>query len=115
MHGNPLITASTYIPHEESDNNTRDRIWEELNEHIRSIPEAVNIIIVGDLNTSIHARKEEEEDYIGPNILGKGIEFLRQKEHNTPEDKTTNRDHLIMLLKANDMKVMNTYFYKESK
>ena len=30
MHGNPMIIISTYIPHDDSDNNSRDRVWEDL-------------------------------------------------------------------------------------
>ena len=30
-HENPLILISAYIPHDDSDNNSRDRVWEDLN------------------------------------------------------------------------------------
>ena len=115
MHGNPMIIISAYIPHDDSDNNSRDRAWEDLSGFIGEIPEAISVIVLGDLNTNLHTRKADEEDHIGPNIYGKGAQFLRNKELLTPAEKTTNREHLIMLLRANDLKVANTLFQKEDK
>ena len=115
MHGNPLIIISAYISHDDSDNNSRDRVGEDLSGFIGDIPEAKKVIVLGDLNTNLHTRKEGEENHIGPNIYGRGAEFLRNKELLTPAEKATNREHLIMLLRANDMKVANTYFHKEDK
>ena len=115
MHGNPIIIISTYIPHDDSDNNPRDRAWEDLSGLIGDIPEAINVIVLGDQNTNLHTNKADDADHIGPNIYGKGAYFLRNKELLTPAEKTTNREHFIMLLRANDMKVANTYFQKEDK
>ena len=82
---------------------------------IGEIPEAITVTVLGDLNTNLQTRKADEEDHLGPNIYGKGAEFLRNKELLTPAEKTTNREHLIMLFSANDMKVANTYFRKDDK
>ena len=38
MHGNPIIIISAYIPHDDSDNNSRDKVWEYLNGFIGDIP-----------------------------------------------------------------------------
>ena len=43
------------------------------------------------------------------------MHFLRNKEHNTPANKTTNRDYLVNHLRATDMKVANTYYQKPYK
>ena len=116
MHGNPLVIISSYIPHDESnDEQKRQGAWEELTNYIIEIPEAKNVIIMGDINTNIHARKEGEEDHVGGQVFGKGMDFLRAKEQMTPDWKTTNREHLMTLLRTTDMKVMNTYFQKEPK
>ena len=72
MHGNPLIIISVYIPHDDSDDNSRDRVWEDLNGFIGNIPEAIHVIVLGDLNTNLHTRKEGEENQIGSNIYGRG-------------------------------------------
>ena len=106
MHGDPLIIASVYIPHENTnDERIRQRAWEDLTDFITETPEAIRTIIMGDLNTNLHAKKEDEEEHIGPHIFGKGIDFLRNKEHNTPANKTTNREYLVNHLRATDMKI----------
>ena len=116
MHGNPLIIASVYIPHENTnDERIRQRAWEDLTDFITETPEAINTIIMGDLNTNLHAKKEDEEEHIGPHVFGKGTEFLRNKEHHTPANKTTNREYLVNHLRATDMKIANTYFQKPNK
>ena len=72
MHGSPLVIISVYIPHGDSDNNSRDRVWEYLSGFIGDIPEAIHVIVLGDLSTNLHIRKEGEENHIGPNIYGRG-------------------------------------------
>ena len=78
-------------------------------------PEAINTVVLGDLNTNIHARKEEEEGHIGPHIYGRGMDCLRNKEHNTLANKTANREHMVNHLRATDMKGANTYYQKPDK
>ena len=43
------------------------------------------------------------------------MDFLRNKEHNTLANKTTNREYLMNHLSATDMKVANTYYQKPNK
>ena len=43
------------------------------------------------------------------------MDFLRNKEHNTPANNTTNRDYLVNHVRATDMKVANTYYQKPDK
>ena len=79
MHGNPLIIASGYIPHENTnDERIRQRAWEDLADFVTETSEAINVIIIGDLNTNIHAN-QEEDGHIGPHIYGRGMDFLRSK------------------------------------
>ena len=81
MHGNPIMLASAYIPHDDTkDDRIRQRAWEDLTNLINETPEANNTIILGDLNTNIHARKEEEEGHIGPHIW---------KRNGFPEEQRT--------------------------
>lgn len=77
---------------------------------IRSISHNKNVVVLGDFNAAIHARKEGEEECLGPHICGKGIAFLREKEGLLPE--SMNRSTPIELLKEYDMRCMNTYFEK---
>ena len=76
MHGNLLIIASAYIPHDDTnEDRVRQRAWEDLPNFVNETPEAINTVILGDLNTNVHARKEDEEGHIGPHIHGRGIYF----------------------------------------
>ena len=61
MHGNPLVIISAYMPHDDSDNQSRERTWEDPTGYLGTIPEAINIIVLGDLNVNLHARKNGEE------------------------------------------------------
>ena len=116
MHGNPLIIASVYIPHENTnDERTRQRAWEDLTDFVTEASDAIDTILIGGFNTNIHAKKEEEDGHVGPQVNGKGMEFLRNKDHNTPADKATNREYLMNHLRATDIKVANTYYQKPNK
>ena len=112
MHGSPFIIASVYIPHE---NTNDERAWEDPTDFVTETSEAIDTILIGDFYTSIHAKKEEEDGHIGPHVYGRGMDFLRNKEHNTPANKTTNREYLMNHLRATDMKVANTYYQKPNK
>jgi hypothetical protein len=70
--------------------------------------------VCGDFNASLHARKEDEEQYIGPHVFGKGPAFLANKER-AAGNRVTNRTALTNLLRELDMKCMNTYFPKLNK
>ena len=58
MHGNPMVIASTYIPHDQTPDIPRQHAWDLLDETITLTPIAKHLILLGDLNTSLHARKE---------------------------------------------------------
>ena len=46
-HGNPIIIASAYVPHENTnDDRTRQRTWENLTNFTNETPEAINTIIL---------------------------------------------------------------------
>ena len=62
-----------------NDERFRQRAWEDLTNFVTEAPGAINTVVMGDLNTNIHARKVEEEGHIGPHIFGRGLEFLRDK------------------------------------
>ena len=72
-----------------------------------------NIVILGDFNAALHARKEGEEECLGPHIRGKGLAFLREKEGLLLENM--NRNIPVELFKEHDMRCMNTYFEQPSK
>ena len=110
MHGNPLVILTAYMPHDASAEIKRLAAWEEMSNRIRSISHNKSVVVLGDFNAAIHARKEGEEKCLGPHKWGKGIVFLREKEGLLPENM--NRNILIEPLKEHDIRCMNTYFEK---
>ena len=75
-HGHNLVILGVYIPHDLVHEPTRTNIWEKLSRKINELSTNRNVIALGDFNASLHARKADEEQYIGNNILGKGLQFL---------------------------------------
>ena len=97
MHGNPLVILTAYMPHDASAETKRLTAWEEMSSRIRNITHN-NIVILGDFNAALHARKEGEEECLGPHIWGKGLTCLREKQGLLPENM--NRNILVELLAA---------------
>ena len=113
MHGNPLVILTAYMPHDASAEIKRLAAWEEISNRIRNVTHNKNVVVLGDLNAALHARKEGEEECLGPHVWGKGLAFLRGKEGLVRENM--NRNILIELFKEHDMRCMDTYFEKPSK
>ena len=103
MHGNPMVIASTYIPHDQTPAIPRQHAWDLLDETITQTPIVKSLILFGDLDTSLHARKEGEDDYIGEHIFGKGMPFLTLKETYIPAWKIDNRGMLANLIRTHDL------------
>ena len=36
-----------------------------------------NVVVLGDFNAAMHARREGEHEVLGPRVCGKGIRLLR--------------------------------------
>ena len=115
MHGDPLVIASTYIPHDQTPNIPRQPAWELLDEAVAQTPIAQHLVLLGDFNTSLHARKEGGEDYIGEHIFGKGMRFLTLKETYKPAWKTDNKEMLTNLIRTRDLNIKNTFFEKDAR
>ena len=58
MHGNPLVIASIYVPHDQTADNQRHKAWESIEHIVTSTPITKNLILIGDYNTSLHAKKD---------------------------------------------------------
>ena len=111
MHGNPLVILTAYMPRDASAEINRVATWEDMSNKIRGISHNKNVVVLGDFNAAVHARKEGEEERLGLHVWGKGIAFLREKEGLLPE--SMDRNILIELLKEHDMmRCMSTYFEK---
>ena len=114
MHGNPMVIASSYIPHDQTPDIPRQHAWDLLDETITQTPVAKNLILFGDVNTSLHAKKGGEEDYIGEHIFGKGMPFPTLKATYIPAWKTDNREMLANLIRTHDL-IAKHMFNKPSK
>ena len=94
------MPAHIYVPHGQVPDIPRQHAWELLGETIAQTPIAKHIILLGDFNTSLHARKEGEEDSIGEHMFGKGMAFLTPKEEYKPVWKTDNREILTNMIRT---------------
>ena len=54
------------MPHDASDGIKRLAAWEEMSYRFRNILHNKNVVVLGDFNAAIHARKEGEEECLGP-------------------------------------------------
>ena len=66
------------------------------------------VFLGGDFNARIHHRYDSELDIMGPNIFGRGREYLERVSLNTKE----NRDLLVDFCRANMLRILNTEFFK---
>lgn len=77
MHGNRLVIIAAYIQHLLVEENLRVDTWARLEDLAIGIPQAENLIVLGDLNLSLHARRPGEAEILGLNISGKHVKHLR--------------------------------------
>ena len=89
MHGNPLAILSAYMPHAASNEINRLAAWEEMANRIGEISDNMSVVVLGDFNAAIHARKPGEEECLGPHIWVKGLRFVIENEGLFPENMNT--------------------------
>ena len=112
MQGNIFVHMTAYIPHDQVAEETRAQNWDSLEHRTLEIPEAKNLIIVGDFNSALHTRKQGEEDVLGPNIYGKGAEHLQRIEDRMADETRNNRMYLLDYLRTTGAIHANTFFEK---
>ena len=110
MQGNRLVLMTAYIPHDQVAEETRAQSWDSLEHRTLEIPEARNLIIVGDFNSALHTRKQGEENVLGPNIYGKGAEHLQRIEDRMADENRNNKMYLLDYLRTTVSIHANTYF-----
>ena len=86
--GNNMVIIGAYIPHDDVQEAKRIEVWEKLGDRIQEISSNKNVIVCGDFNASLHARKEGEEQHIGPHTFCKRPVFLANKEPLETEPQT---------------------------
>ena len=70
MHGNSLVILSAYMPHDASNEINRLAAWEEMANRIGELSHNKNVVVLGDFNAAIHARKPGEEECLGAHTYG---------------------------------------------
>ena len=95
-----------YAPQSGHSTETKEDFYDDLQTVYSECQEAV--FLGGDFNARIHHRYDSELDIMGPNIFGRGREYLERVSSNTKE----NRDLLVDFCRANMLRILNTDFYK---
>ena len=75
-HGSNLVILGVHIPHDDVHEPTRTNIWEQFSRKTNELSTNRSVIVLGDFHASLHARQQDEEQHIGNNILGKGLQVL---------------------------------------
>ena len=59
MAGGNLTILTAYVPHDQTNQQEdRSKAWAELDERLAQIPPFKNVVVLGDLNAALHARKQ---------------------------------------------------------
>ena len=108
-----LSLVSVYVPQSRREEEERTDFADELGKVIDRCQRKGAALILGDFNARIHARLRGEDAILGPHIYGAGVEKLQSGVWD--QGGRTNRDLLMEICAAQDLKVMNTWFKKEEK
>ena len=101
--GAPVYIYSVYAPNQKPEHEAlRAAFWNKLTKLVQKRSQAAFYYVLGDLNTRLHGRTEEEVDVLGPHIWGKGPLCIE-------EDRTTNRHHAMKLCHQEQLVFANTY------
>ena len=87
-----------YAPHNKHDLEiVKTPFWEHLENIIARLPRPEPVFIIGDFNVRLQGRRQDEVDYLGPHILGRGRNYIS-------DEPGSNRRLLLDLLKGADLK-----------
>ena len=87
-----------YAPHNKHDLEiVKTPFWEHLKNIIARLPRPEPVFIIGDFNVRLQGRRQDEVDYLGPHILGRGRNYIS-------DEPGSNRRLLLDLLKGADLK-----------
>ena len=85
------------------------QVQNELMESTRALPR----MVVGDMNTRWHGRRDYEKHRLGPYIFGKGIRYVRRKEQREPA-LFENRELVWKIMVDEDIIFANSFFQKSN-
>ena len=68
------------------------------------------VLIIGDWNVRLQARREDEQHIIGPYVYGRGSEFMEHCERR--QIIASNRELMINTMNTHELVITNTWFQK---
>ena len=101
-----LSIMSVYIPQSGRPVEEREGTFEIVAEVKKKLEAKGPVLIMGDFNARLHARRAGEGEVIGGHIYGRGTEAL------DPPELMPNRDLLVGFCRDEGYQVMNTWFAK---
>ena len=107
----PLCILNGYAPQSLKSLEEKEAFYHQLEQLILKFKTTHIVMCMGDFDARLHYRLESEEDVIGPNIFGKGKEYVQQQSNNTIES----RDQFVQFCIGTGMIIMNTQFEKKNK
>ena len=95
--GGNFHLIGVYAPHSGHDFDTvREPFWDELENHLTTIPQPEPIYLTGDFNVRFQACHKNDEGVLGPFVFGKGAKYI---DHNA----SSNRSLCIKTMKLQGM------------
>ena len=71
-----------YVPHNKMDVDLfKIPFWDQLEDAFSKIPLPEPAYVIGDFNVRLQGRASTEKEFLGPHILGKGMQFAQRKLH----------------------------------
>ena len=102
----PISFFCAYAPHSSYDMEYKEEFYNQLSDEIASTTGIY--YIGGDFNARIHHVRDADKDVCGPNILGRGLQYLMSMNDKTRE----NRDLFLSFAKIHGTKILNSLFLK---
>ena len=101
--GAPTVFYAVYAPHQGPTHvQNRKDFWKKLKHLTLQHPDTTVQIVMGDINTRLQARRQAENDVIGPHIFGRGVNFIK-------DDPELNRSLAIDFCRQRDFLFANTF------
>ena len=107
--GLSTTVIGTYAPHQGPQHDEhREEYWETLSSIIAAHPLDAPVYVLGDFNTRLIARRQEEMHIIGPHIFGQGLAHLEGTPQPAPTPQP-NREHMLELATERNLVIANTF------
>ena len=106
-----LCIIDGYAPKSNKPTEETKFFYDGLEQLIHRLQSIHIIIIMGDFNSRLHSRLENEKAMVGPHVFGRGEEFAQQQSQTTIES----RDLFTQFCLGNELIVTNAFYQKPYK